>query len=182
MGYNEMMWRSILLLAMMTGTPSLARADGDVALHGAAQLLRFGELLIPDARYEHSFTAAEDRFVLSLPLVMRAGHVNVGKASGIVFNHMVEFQYEVTRTEFRGVLGERMLIHGADSDGGFMPLLEAGGVVGSDGSGAMVGGGLAWGDGNFGVSIGIVVRFVMTNEEHRADIALDVQVPLNIKL
>jgi hypothetical protein len=177
------MWRPILLLAVLTGTTPFARADGDVAMAGVPRMLWTIELLIPDARFEHSFTADDDRFVLSVPVAMRAGHVGIGSASGILFNHFGEVQYQVTHREFRAVLGERMLMHGAQPPPdltGVMPFLEAGALIGSDGSGAMAGGGLAWGDGMAGAAVGVVVRFVVTNVDRRGDVACDFQIPFNV--
>lgn len=183
------MWRSIPVLAVLTGMSSLARADGDVAMHDAAWWARTLELIIPDARWEHSFTTADDRLVLSLPLVIRAGHVNTGSnstesgrgnPSGIIFTHVAEFQWQVTHREFRGLLGERVHFHGEQEElTGHMPFVEAGALLGSDGSGAVIGAGLAWGDGMAGFSAGVVLRFVATTEEYRGDIAFDVHFPFN---
>ena len=177
------MGRAILLLAVLTGTTSVARADGDVAMAGIPRMLFTVELLIPDLRFERSFTVEDDRVVVSIPVAMRTGHVRIGGASGIVFSHFAELQYQVRHSEFRGVLGERMMIHGAQPAPeltGIMPFIEAGALLGSDGSGALVGGGLAWGDGMAGAAVGVVVRFVVTNEERRGDIAFDFQMPFNL--
>lgn len=178
------MWQSLALVAVLTGVPSLARADGDVALHGAFWWIRTLELVIPDVRFERSFTADEDRFVLSLPLVIRAGHVNLGSSASLAFNHFAELQYQVTHNEWRGVVGERVLLGKHVPDAwtyvdAWMPFLEAGALLGSDGSGGVIGAGLGYGDVHAGLSFGVVVRFVVTNEERRGDIALDLQFPFN---
>ncbi len=183
------MLRSIPLLAALISTPSLARADGDVAMHDAFWWIRTLELVIPDARWEHSFTAGDNRWVLSLPLVIRAGHVNTGSDStesgrgypgGIIFTHVAEFQWQVTNREFRGLLGERVHFHGEQEElTGLMPFVEAGALLGTDGSGGVIGVGLAWGDGMAGLSAGVVVRGIATTQEYRGDIGFDLHFPFN---
>lgn len=174
------MRRLLLVLAMLVASPGRTHADGDGALERAARLLMLIELGIPDARFERSFTTDDHRLALSWPIVMRANHVELGSTSGLVFNHVLELQYEVTRGELRALLGERMLVHGADRSAGPLPFIEIAGLLGSDGHGGVFGGGLAYGDGQFGVSLGVVVRFVVTTEERRGDVAIDLQFPFNV--
>ncbi len=147
------------------------------------------ELLIPDLRFERSITDAESRTVFSVPLVWHGGNLELGKTSGgFVFNHFAEVQYQHSQRAVRGLLGERILFHiprASDADhywpqDTWMPFVEVAGLVGRDGSGVAVGGGLAYGDWQHGVSLfGLVVRYVITGDERRVDFALDFQIPLN---
>lgn len=125
--------------------------------------------------------------MFSVPLVVHGGNVELGR-SGFVFNHFGELQYENSARAVRGLLGERILFHIPRDNGdsyyelnALMPFIEVAGLLGRDGSGAVIGGGLAWGDWEYGVSVGLVARYVITGDERRADFVLDVQVPLNTR-
>lgn len=177
------MRRATVAAILVVAAP--ARAEG---LDGILGPLIVGELLIPDVRYERSLTASENRAVFSVPLVLHGGNLELGKTSGgFVFNHFAEVQYQHSERTVRGLLGERVLFHiprAGDADHYYpqdavMPFIEVAGLVGRDGSGAVIGGGLAWGDWQFGVTFGVVARYVITGDERRVDFALDFQVPLN---
>lgn len=168
-------WLCTPLVMLALVSPRAAHAD---QLEGAGHLLAAIELLIPDVRFERSFTESSNRWVVSFPVAIHGGHVALG-AAGLVFNHVAEVQYQVTSSALRGLLGERMLFHSSERRDALMPFVEASALVGQDGSGAVLGGGISWGDRTAGVTMGLVVRYVLTGDERRGDVALDVQIPLN---
>lgn len=138
------------------------------------------EAVIPDVRYEYSFTESSNRFVLSLPVAWHATYVELGKDTAVGFVHVGEAQWQGTNNEWRGLLGERVALDFVDRFRGFGPMIEVSGVLGTDGYGVVLGTGIVWGFAAAGLTFGLVGRYVITDNERRADIALDLMLPLNM--
>jgi hypothetical protein len=138
------------------------------------------EAVIPDVRYEYSFTESSKRYVLSLPVAWHATHVELGTETALGFIHVGEAQWQGTNNEWRGLLGERVTLDLLDRLSGFGPMVEVSGLLGTDGYGVVLGTGIVWGYAAAGITFGLVGRYVITDNERRADIALDLMLPLNM--
>ena len=154
-----------------------ARADeADPGLSATGKAAFVIELLIPDFRIERSFTDDTTRYTLAIPFAVHAG--SLGSSKIVSFNHVAEVQYVLRDNVWRGSLGERIVV-GSAEERHVMPLAELVGVFGADGYGGGLGAGLAIGQPENGSNIALVVRTILTNQELRADVALDFQIPLN---
>lgn len=175
--YSVTVHRAWVIVAATLAAPGLAHAE---MWDGLDRLILAGELVVPDVRFEASFTGADEgdtRWVLSWPLVVHVGEL--GTTAGLSVNLFGEGQYQYGRGAVRGVVGGRALVFtredGADERS---PLFEAGAVIGGDGYGGMIGVGYGINARREGTSLGVVVRAVVTGDEVRGDIALDVHLPL----
>ena len=135
------------------------------------------ELGIPDARLV--FGAEDHRWVLSWPIVFTSLKVVRGETVAVGLLPFIEPQYQPTREAVRVGAGVRATLFRRDRDLQALPLLEAGGLIGQDGSGWFAGGGLAIGVPDLGITFGLVGRVVTTDSERRYDLALDFQLPLS---
>ncbi len=170
--------RAAVAVLVVLGIAGPAQADngmGDI-VRGMMTLGFLAELGVPDARL---VLGAEDHhWVLSWPIVFTSVKVVRGDRVGLGLHPFVEPQYQPTREAARLVGGVRANLFRRDSEFQAAPLLEAGGLVGQDGSGWFAGAGLALGVPEVGITFGLVGRATTTDEERRYDLALDLQLPL----
>lgn len=157
--------------------PATARAG---ELTGIGGLFAGIEVLIPDVRFEIPWGWEDARWTLSWPLTVRSGTVDLGDTVRIGFSHFGEVQYGLDQRSLRGLLGERLMLGSAEDDDGWMPVAEVAGLLGADGSGVVLGVGFGFGAMDAGIHFGPVVRAVITTEERRFDLVLDLQIPFNV--
>lgn len=169
------MWVTIATLT----SASVAQADGALRwLDGVDHVLTVGELVIPDVRREVPFGDAGPRWVLSWPIVPVSIALQEYRDSphGIRLAPFGEPQLRCSGElpGLRFAAGARMTWF----RDGLSPSLEGGAVVGDDGAGGFAGVGAGLGSFTEKATLSLVTRFVMTTDERRVDLALDVQFPL----
>lgn len=146
----------------------------------AQRLLGLVEPLVPDGRLEIS-TAPTD-FVLSWPVHLNQWWLPVTEErSGFLLSAFAEVQYRSDTRAVRGVFGGRASYFVSFKWG---VLLEAAGLVGTDGSGAVFGIGPSlpiapWGP-ESAITFSLVARGVFTTRGSRFDITFDVMMPLSL--
>jgi len=170
---------------LVAGNARIARADGDF---GDALLLGMGvvllEPLIPDLRYEIG-NGTEAGLVLSWPISFarkewyfalpdRHGDEAVLRGYYAALQPVVEPQWRPSSGANRVVGLARTVFGRSSSSHGFAVAIDAGGVVGEDGHGGVVGTGLLYVLDQEGlVYVGLFGRAVITNEGTRFDVSLD---------
>jgi hypothetical protein len=171
--------RAVLAVAAVMAASGTAAAENGMGplFEGVVTTGFVLELGIPDARLV--FGADDHRWVLSWPIVFTSLKVVRGETVAVGLLPFVEPQYQATREAVRIGGGVRATLFRRDREFQAVPLLEAGGLIGQDGSGWFAGGGLAVGVPELGVTLGLVGRVVTTDSERRYDLALDFQLPLS---
>ncbi|MGA9520272.1 MAG: hypothetical protein WBV82_02340 [Myxococcaceae bacterium] len=148
------------------------------------------EVLIPDLRYELS--SRPDAWVLSWPVHLRL--VDSGGIRQTEHTTLAAPRAELTAflepqialhetTAYRGLTGLRGFGGLPVGAALFGLVAEGGGLIGTDGTGGFVGGGLAFAmlfDHNFPY-IAVVARHAWTTQGTRVDFAVDVVLPFPIK-
>jgi hypothetical protein len=155
-----------------------ARADnglGDI-VRGFIAAMFVTEALIPDVRLV--FGPDDHRWELAWPIVVATLPAVRGDRIGLSLHPFVEPQYQKTRDALRLAGGLRAVLYSRNEDVQLAPLFEAGALGGSDGSGWFAGAGLGIGDPELGVMFALVGRAVDTDEENRATLGFDLQLPL----
>lgn len=173
-----------MVLASLAAFAGASRAEG---LEGIVRVMKIGELIVPDLRLE--LASGDKRLVFAVPVAYTVASPRIAGRFGATLVGFAEPQLRVTGdTSLRALAGGRLYLHAHaplpdvwEAGSGFGLLVEAGGLVGQDGSGGFAGAGIAYGDLPFGVSIALVSRLALTTEENRVDFALDFQVPLNLE-
>ena len=136
-----------------------------------------GEMLIPDTRMEFDPSVAG---VLSWPVSAVAGSVRPTSGSHLVFVPFVEPQIQFTHSEYRLSSGTRLLgLLDATTLG---VLFELAGVLGTDGHGCALGGGITLAEqthGELGWTVSLVYRHTWTLDGSRHDLSLDIAYPLH---
>ena len=163
--------------AMAAARPAAAENGMNWLFEGMVKTAFVLELGIPDARLV--FGAEDHRWVLSWPIAFTSVALTPGETWGVGLVPFVEPQYQPTREAARVGGGVRATLFRQDREFQASPLVEAGGLIGQDGSGWFAGGGLAIGVPELGVTFGLVGRMVETDQERRYDLALDLQLPLS---
>jgi hypothetical protein len=139
------------------------------------------ELLVPDLHLETSFELDRPGLALSFPLAPWSNGFALGGQHFLGLVHFVEPQVRPGREAYRVAAGERLVL---SRKGQFGLVVEAGGILGSDGRGGFVGigGGVGYktDDGAVQVLTGLVLRAVVTDQERRFDVMVDLlQFPWN---
>lgn len=144
------------------------------------------EVLVPDLRYEQRVDGAggDDGWVVSWPVHL----VEWRPDRRVWMSAFVEPQLRTTGgNQWRALAGGRLnAVPFSRARGSGLPglpgvLIEAGGVVGQDGHGAMVGAGIVWDvfnltaqDEDLAPTVAFVYRRVFTDEGDRAELSVDV--------
>jgi len=168
----------LLACALAAADIGTARADnglGDI-VRGFIAAMFVTEALVPDVRL---VIGPEDhRWELAWPIVVATLPVVRGDSVGLSLYPFVEPQVQRARDALRIAGGMRAMLYSRNQDLQLAPLVEVGALGGSDGSGWFAGAGLAVGDPELGVTFALIGRAVDTDEENRATIGFDLQLPL----
>jgi len=169
---------AVLVAIALVAHGADARADnglGDI-VRGFIAALFITEALVPDVRLV--FGPDDHRWELAWPIVVATLPAVRGDSVGLSLHPFVEPQYQKTRDALRLAGGLRAILYSRKEDFQLAPLVEAGALGGSDGSGWFAGAGLAVGDPELGVTFALVGRAVDTDQERRYSIGFDLQLPL----
>jgi len=166
------------LVCAFIAAPRRAEAIGDGPAFdptaGLAIIVIVGEMIIPDVRFEVPITEhAQPGLVLSWPIVFEAW--SWGKHTHVL--PFVEMQHRMGKRNFRALAGARLLLAVRPKRSHTVVLLEAAGITGSDGDGAMMGAGIGRRYGQTSTFC-VVVRGTRTQHGWRTDVAMDFQLPL----
>jgi hypothetical protein len=156
-----------------------ARADnglGDLA-RGAIATVFVAEVLVPDVRLV--LGPDDHRWELAWPVVLANLLPVRGESVGLAVLPFLEPEVQPARGALRLAAGVRTLLYSRSIDFQLAPFVELGGVAGEDGTGWFAGAGLALGDPELGITFGLLGRAVQTDQEQRAVIGFDLQLPLS---
>jgi hypothetical protein len=149
--------------------------DYGESMQSLARTIRWIEVGFPDLRIQKPAAVNDvDALVFSFPVhIVGAG--TSGRYSFVAGSLFLEPAFPTNHAAARGLAGIRVV-----GLANFGAVLEGGGIVATDGSGAFVGGGPALGD--WTGTISIVARRYFVVGEDRWDFALDVTLPAFFRL
>jgi hypothetical protein len=153
--------------ALFIALVRLARAD-DL---GTAFVV--GESVIPDLRLEWGHGTA---IVLSFPAVVQVANLD----DKILFDAWLEPQYRDVGSQWRGLAGGRVTLGWSSTGRSVLDevhagglFAEAGGLIGTDGNGVVLGGGVSLFESHGLVGPSLVYRATRAGGQWRSDISID---------
>ena len=167
--------------------PSVGNADpnfGNLDL-----LVAEGETLLPDARLEIDYQSSVPSLVLSWPYVLQIAAWGADELHPDFVQFLdvsAEYQFQPAASASRGVGALRGgLLFGFGEQGLGGPILELGGLAGTDSHGLMAGAGIALGgdrdpDDSFAFGLELLYRHYLLEDGQRGEFALDFRFPHNL--
>ena len=162
---------SAAVLGAVLATSAVSRAEGDVGarLFGIAALMLYGEILVPDLRFELPQPLGRPSLVLTVPWTLAfvgKGH----RTDDMTFAGFFEPQFKLGPSALRLLAGGR--IYSQASESGTGAFLETGALAGADGNGVMVGVGVNLLRSLF-PCLSIGYRFTYSDQGLRHDLGID---------